>query len=304
MFVVHTVVGLAALRPAFELTVAFAQVFVDSVDLAVKRLEVGFAEMAGSGNLAGSGSQPGGLGQPGGLVDEPTVVKLELRGDVRRVRLRVVTLAALREAVSMNFGELVEHGYVMKYLDEEGDRCTLMPETFLDFEESVAAGETAPKLIVHARVAGEPCQHDWVPRREALGRRFAVERIVEEWSDAPRAGPGREGLAARDVECTEPRPEPEPSAGAEQVAVGGGAWPVATQTGWRCMVCEAEVWHPTLQGTFYGVRGGPRYGVYTSWAQAADAAQGISGAVWKKFRDLGAARAFAGGRSGVSGVGC
>ena len=201
----------------------------------------------------------------------------------------------------MNFGELVEHGYVMKYLDEEGDRCTLMPETFLDFEESVAAGETAPKLIVHARVAGEPCQHDWVPRRDALGR-FAVERIVEEWSDAPRAGPGREGLAARDVECTEPRPEPEPSAGAEQVAVGGGAWPVATQTGWRCMVCAAEEWHPTLQGTFYGVRGGPRYGVYTSWALAADASQGISGALCKKFRDLGAARAFAGGRSGHDSV--
>ena len=64
------------------------------------------------------------------------------------------------------------------------------------------------------------------------------------------------------------------------------------------MVCEAEAWHPTFQGAFYGVRGGPRSGVYTSWALAAQASQGISGALCKKFRELAAAKAFAGGRSG------
>ena len=135
-------------------------------------------------------------------ADKPSVVKLELKGDVRRVRLQEVTFAALQEAVSKNFREQVEHGYVMKYLDEEGDLCSLTPETFPDFEASVAAGQTAPKLKV-------------VPQRRA---------------------PSNEELAL-EVQAAESRPQPEPKAEAEQTAASE---PAAAQTAWRCVVCGTE----------------------------------------------------------------
>ena len=63
----------------------------------------------------------------------------------------------------------------------------------------------------------------------------------------------------------------------------------AGATGLRALFCT------TPKGRVYGVRGGPRPGVYPTWDEAQQHSVGHSGAMCKKFSTAAEAAAFAEG---------
>lgn len=68
------------------------------------------------------------------------LVKFELEGDVRRTRVAELSFQSLTQGAHDIFKQQVAHGCQLKYVDEEGDLCTLTPDTFSDFEFSAAGG--------------------------------------------------------------------------------------------------------------------------------------------------------------------
>lgn len=86
-----------------------------------------------------------------------TVLKISYQGEIRRTLIeKDITYDAVIHSISEVFPKVKD--YSAKYLDEEGDACTLCESTFKDFLAVACAGADAPsvKLVLKLELVHAP----------------------------------------------------------------------------------------------------------------------------------------------------
>ena len=89
-----------------------------------------------------------------------TVVKFACNGDLRRVRVPAVSMDTLQSAAREAFGQQLAHGFVLKYLDDEGDLCVLVPDTLPDLQHLMGGKSTLRLEVFPQAPAPAPVNQD------------------------------------------------------------------------------------------------------------------------------------------------
>merc|ERR1719235_2755490 len=86
--------------------------------------------------------------------------KFTCQGEILRKRPAEFSLAEIEGAVAELFSQVLPHGFIVKYQDDEGDSCTLTAQTFADFAKT-NQGKAVLKLEVvpkhPADIRTDPC---------------------------------------------------------------------------------------------------------------------------------------------------